>query len=75
MIAVAHYSRDKPGNVVYAWISNGVYGTLHPAGDATAAFPVFRIDTGTIPTGAEELIMYDSTDTVNGGLHTVIWRV
>jgi hypothetical protein len=55
-------------NVVYAWITNGVFGTPTATGitQPTASFPIFRVDTGaTIPTGAEEVVVYDTTDTVN----------
>jgi hypothetical protein len=55
-------------NVRYAWITNGVYGTPASTGitQPTATFAIFRIDTGAVaPTGAEELVVYDSTDTVN----------
>jgi hypothetical protein len=55
-------------NVRWTWITNGVYGTPSSTGitQPTATFAIFRIDTGAVaPTGAEELVVYDSTDTVN----------
>ena len=55
-------------NVVYEWITNGA-----PSGSTATGitqpdtnFPVFRIDTGAVaPTGAEELIVWDSTNLAN----------
>src|SRR6516165_5375892 len=54
-------------NVVYIWIANGVAGTATSSGctQPSATFPVFRIDAGTPPAGAEEMIVYDSTNTLN----------
>lgn len=53
-------------NVVYRWIASGVAGTPTSSGvtQPSATFAVFRIDS-TPPAGAEEMIVYDGTDTVN----------
>jgi len=53
-------------NVVYLWISNGVAGTATSSGvsQPSATFAVFRIDS-TPPPGAEQMIVYDSTNTSN----------
>lgn len=55
-------------NVVYLIITNGVAGSPTATGvtQPSATFPVFRVDTGaTSLTGAEEILVYDTTDTTN----------
>jgi hypothetical protein len=53
-------------NVVYVWIASGAAGTPTSSGvtQPSATFPVFRIDS-TPPAGAEEMIVYDTTDSDN----------
>jgi len=53
-------------NVVYLWIASGVAGTPTASGvtQPSATFATFRIDS-TPPAGAEEMIVYDSTNTAN----------
>jgi hypothetical protein len=53
-------------NVVYSWIANGAPVTATSSGlsQPNTSFAVFRIDS-TPPTGAEEMIVYDSTDLAN----------
>jgi hypothetical protein len=52
-------------NLLWEWYVTGAPTTPASSGitQPDTDFPVFRIDTGsTVPTGAEELIVYDSTD-------------
>jgi hypothetical protein len=53
-------------NVAYRWIIAGAIGGQLTAGitQPSASFPVFRFDV-VPPDGAEELIVYDSTDLTN----------
>lgn len=53
-------------NVVYVWFASGAAGSPTSSGvtQPSATFPVFRIES-TPPAGAEELIVYDSTDSDN----------
>src|SRR5215472_2573729 len=53
-------------NVVYLWIASGVAGTPTSSGvtQPSATFAVFRIDS-TPPAGAEEMFVYDSSNTAN----------
>lgn len=53
-------------NVRYKWITSGVEGSALSAGvtQPSASYPVFRLSV-TPPDGAEELIVYDSTDVGN----------
>jgi hypothetical protein len=53
-------------NVVYLWIASGVAGTATASGitQPSASFAVFRIDS-TPPAGAEQMIVYDSTNISN----------
>lgn len=53
-------------NVVYLWIANGVASAATSSGitQPTTSFAVFRIDSAP-PTGAEEMILYDTTDNSN----------
>jgi hypothetical protein len=54
-------------NVIYEWYVSGAPLTPTSSGvtQPDTRFSVFRIDTGTVPTGAEELIAYDSTNIGN----------
>lgn len=53
-------------NVRYKWLAAGVTGPELALGitQSDATFPIFRIEI-TPPTNAEELIVYDTTDTTN----------
>jgi hypothetical protein len=53
-------------NVVYLWIANGVAGSPTASGitQPSSTFAVFRIDS-TPPAGAEQMIVYDSTNSAN----------
>lgn len=55
-------------NVLWKWLVNGAFQAPSASGitQPDVNFPIFRIDTGAAaPTGAEELIAYDSTDNTN----------
>ncbi|HEY4284151.1 MAG TPA: hypothetical protein VGM62_13885 [Chthoniobacterales bacterium] len=56
-------------NVRYRWIAGGLPGAEQSSGisQPNADFPVFRFDVAP-PDEAEEMIVYDSTDTGNWNL-------
>jgi hypothetical protein len=66
IFTVALQSGTTLANVVYLWIASGVVGGATSSGvtQPSASFAVFRIDS-TPPAGAEEMVVYDSTDLTN----------
>ncbi len=61
----------RPGtllsNVRWAWIAAGVLGATQTTGitQPDSGHPIFRVDVGTPPSGAEELEIWDNSDATN----------